>query len=657
MAGGRVISAVLTLKDKDFSSNAKKSASAMTDFQRKTQHSTNAVKNFSSTAKSGFKTVATGAASIAAAIGITRALSGAFNMVKSSVSSAFDRIDTMEAFESTLTVLTGSTEKTKEALEATRNAVTGTAYGLDTAAKSVQDFVTRGMEVDKATKTIEQWGDAVAFYGDGSNEQLASVTDALAKMYSSGKVSMDQMNRLYDAGIDGVGTYAKAVGRDAASVQKDLSKGKITAEDFIDVVGTAFQEGTNGVVKIAGAAKDAGSSWGSVFGNMRAAVTRGVEGIIIKIDEMLVSNGLPDMRALVAEFGKKFEEVLNGAADKIPVVTDFLVGMYERAKPGLDYIKDTAFPAIQDAFQFATDKARDMYDFFVTNWPAISPIIAGVAAAVGAFKVGIVAITAAKATWAAVTTGVQIATAILNGTLALTPFGWIVLAIGAVVAAGVALWQNWDTVKEKAQDLWDKTKMVGEGIQIAFSMAFDIVKSAAETSINFVIGKINDLIGVINLIPGVNVPIVAKVDYTSASAAASKTGGSSSSSGSSSGGSRSAVASYDVGTNRVPKDMFANIHKDEMIIPARQSENLRRQGITIDNIDKGALNQSGSVRVASVNQSTSNDGVLALLTQLLQAIKDMPKGDVVININGSNLTVQEIINELVPLLKLRLANM
>lgn len=657
MAGGRVISAVLTLKDKNFSSNAKKSASAMTDFQRKTQHSTNAVKNFGNTAKSSFKSVATGAASIAAAIGITRALSGAFNMVKSSVSSAFDRIDTMEAFESTLTVLTGSAEKTKEALEATRNAVTGTAYGLDTAAKSVQDFVTRGMEVDKATKTIEQWGDAVAFYGDGSNEQLASVMDALAKMYSSGKVSMDQMNRLYDAGIDGVGTYAKAVGRDAASVQKDLSKGKITAKDFIDVVGTAFQEGTNGVVKIAGAAKDAGSSWGSVFGNMRAAVTRGVEGIIIKIDEMLVSNGLPDMRALVAEFGKKFEEVLNGAADKIPVVTDFLVGMYERAKPGLDYIKDTAFPAIQDAFQFATDKARDMYDFIVTNWPAISPIIAGVAAAVGAFKVGIVAITAAKATWAAVTTGVQIATAILNGTLALTPFGWIVLAIGAVVAAGVALWQNWDTVKEKAQDLWDKTKMVGEGIQIAFSMAFDIVKSAAETSINFVIGKINDLIGVINLIPGVNVPIIAKVDYTSASAAASKTGGSSSSSGSSSGGSRSAVASYDVGTNRVPKDMFANIHKDEMIIPARQSENLRRQGVTIDNIDKGSLNQSGSVRVASVNQSTSNDGVLALLTQLLQAIKDMPKGDVVVHINGSNLTVQEIINELVPLLKLRLANM
>lgn len=648
MAGNRVISAVLTLKDKDFGSTAKKSASAMTDFQRKTQHSANTVKSFGRSASSSFKSVATGAASIAAAIGVTRALSGAFNMVKSSVTSAFERIDTMESFERTITTLTGSTEKTKAALEATRDAVTGTGYGLDVAAKSVQDFVTRGMEVEKATDAVAIWGDAVAFYGDGSNEQLASVSDALGKMYSSGKVGMDQMNRLFDAGIDGVGMYSKATGKDMETVKKGLSSGKISAEDFLGVVGTAMEEGTNGVQKIAGAAKEAGSTWGNTFANMRAAVTRGVEGIVVKIDEMLTSNGLPDMRSMVSDFGSNFEGVLGSLAEKIPAITGFLVGMYESAKPGLDYIKDTAMPAVQEGIGFVVEKATEMYNFFVENWPMISPVVAGVAATVAAFRTGIVVITAAKATWAAVTSGVQIATALLNGTLAISPLGWVALAIGAVVAAGVLLWQNWDTVKEKAQLLWDKTKEVGAGIRDAFESAWNAVKEAAANSINFVIDKINSLIGAINKIPGVNVPIVAKVDWSQAS------GGATAATNSSSGPQR--LASFDVGTNRVQRDMVAQIHKDEMIVPAVQSRNLRKQGVTIDNIDKTAPVRSASIQTTNVSNSDIPQLIQAIL-ELIQLLKNTAKGDVVINIDGYNKSVNEIINELIPALKLRMANM
>ncbi|MBO5159637.1 MAG: hypothetical protein J6B94_08640 [Lachnospiraceae bacterium] len=34
----------------------------------------------------------------------------------------------------------------------------------------------------------------------------------------------------------------------------------------------------------------------------------------------------------------------------------------------------------------------------------------------------------------------------------------VVLALGAIVAAGVLLWQNWDTIKEKAKEVWDFVK-------------------------------------------------------------------------------------------------------------------------------------------------------------------------------------------------------
>ena len=498
MARGRVISAVLTLKDRDFTKNAKKATSALNDTERRALHARNTVSKFGESASSSFRRAAESAVGIASAIGVLYSLNAAINMIRGSLDTAFSRIDTMEQFERTMTTLTGSTEEMNVALEKTDAIVSGTGYALDTAAKGVQDFVTRGMDVEQATFTMEAFADAVAFYGDGSNEQLASVTDALAKMYTTGKVQMDQMNRLFDAGIDAVGMYAQAVGRDAESVQKDLSSGAISAEEFIDVVSTAMMEGTNGVVNIAGTAQEAGASWGATWGNMRIYVARGVASIIKSIDEMLVSNGLPDMRTMVSNFGKTFEGVLNSAAEKVPAVTDWLVGMYDRAKPGIDWMKDTGFPAVRSAIETTTEKAREIYNFIKDNWSLIGPVVAGIAATVASFRVGIIAVTAATKTWGIVTSAVQVATAVLNGTLAVSPLGWIALAIGAVVAAGIALWQNWDTITEKASNLWNNLKKWFGDLKNNIVRWFGEMKDSAVEKFEDIIQAAKDLPGKID---------------------------------------------------------------------------------------------------------------------------------------------------------------
>src|SRR5699024_11463724 len=108
--------------------------------------------------------------------------------------------------------------------------VTGTAYGLDVGAKAVQDFVTSNMDVDKATDTFAAWGDAVAFYGDGSNETMASVSDAIAKMTAKGKVQMDTMNRLTEAGIPAMQIYAEATGQSDEEVEEQMQTGTLEDE-------------------------------------------------------------------------------------------------------------------------------------------------------------------------------------------------------------------------------------------------------------------------------------------------------------------------------------------------------------------------------------------------------------------------------------------
>lgn len=288
--------------------------------------------NFTSTMKmansslSGIKSASEGATSsimkIASGIGVFKALSASANLVKSSISSAMGRQDTMEAFNRTITQITGSAENATKALEDLKKITKGTTYGLDIAAKATQNFVTRGMDLSKATKSVGIWADAVSFYGKGTNEQLETVTDALAKMRTKGTVEMDQLNRMFDVGIDAVGIYAKAVGKSSQEVQDSLSDKTIRTDEFLNVVEKAMEEGTNGVQKIAGAAKDAGASWTGTIDNMKAATTRGVLSIMQAIDDMLSKNKLPQMREMISQFGKGAETTMNTVANGIKNLKD-----------------------------------------------------------------------------------------------------------------------------------------------------------------------------------------------------------------------------------------------------------------------------------------------------------------------------------------------
>ena len=170
------------------------------------------------------------------------------------LSGAFGRIDTMNRFQKTVSIMTGDSEMANAALAKLKDTTTGTAYGLDVASKATQGFLTRGMGLGAATEQVRIWADAVSFYGEGTNEQLESVVDAIGKMYSKGKVEADQLDRLFDAGIGAAEIYAKATGENVSKVKDDLSDGVISAAQFIDTVSRAMDAGVS-----AGAAKDAGS--------------------------------------------------------------------------------------------------------------------------------------------------------------------------------------------------------------------------------------------------------------------------------------------------------------------------------------------------------------------------------------------------------------
>ena len=275
--------------------------------------------------------------------------------------------------------MTGDAGMADAALAKLKDTTVGTAYGLDVASKAAQGFLTRGMGLGAATEQVRIWSDAVSFYGEGTNEQLGSVVDAIGKIYSKGSVEADQLDRLFDAGIDAAGIYAGAVGESVSKVKEDLSDKNISAVQFIETVSKALDTGVS-----SGAAKEAGDSWATTFANVKAAATRGWTGVIQSIDDQLAAHGLPSSMELVQSFGQTVENVLGSVADSMGIAIDW--GMR---------IGDT----LSSAGTFISD-----------NWGIIEPLLWGIVAALGAYYTAMGLIKAVEI----ISAGIKIALAVAS---------------------------------------------------------------------------------------------------------------------------------------------------------------------------------------------------------------------------------------------------
>ncbi len=164
-------------------------------------------------------------------------------------------------------------------------------------------------------------------------------------------------------------------------------------------------------------------------------------------------------------------------------VKDALFNAFEFCKPALNWIKDTGLPLVVNALVGVVQKATDVYNFFVNNWGWIAPIISGIVGAIVTFRIAVFAINTAMNAWAIVQGICTAAQWAWNAAMTANPVGIIIVAIGALIAIGVALWMNWDSVcawcKQAFQAVGDFFVSVGTSIGSFFVGLWTGIKDTA----------------------------------------------------------------------------------------------------------------------------------------------------------------------------------
>lgn len=469
---------------------------------------------------------------------VFKAASKGWDLISGSIGKATARLDAMSKAKQVIGVLAGSSEKAAKVVNNLSDAVTDTAYGLDTAATSTQKLATSGLGLDKSTRMVKDMMDAVSFYGDGTNETLANTVDAIAKMNASGKISADQWQRLTDAGIPVLKIFAEKTGKSMEEVSDAFSKGQISAQEFNDVLMDALENGTESFPAVAGKAKEMAGSFATSFTNMSARIAIGIANIITAFNDFLADNSLPTIQEMIANFGSVIRDGLNWIAEEVPKVLNALKEFFaptaeaikaatEKIQEAWNSVRDTiaqkldsndsldfvksALERIRDILPILVEKVGEFVTAFIEKLPDIidkvqtvadtiqglMPLIAAVAGAFAAWK-GIKAVSdiantigdagkkiktfsslvskgsglidglayaasSGTSVFASMAESFTLAGGGLSGLSAALgviggPITLVIVAIGALVAAFVYLWNTSDGFREFWINLWDNIK-------------------------------------------------------------------------------------------------------------------------------------------------------------------------------------------------------
>ena len=247
-----------------------------------------------------------------------------------------------------------------------------------------------------------------------------------------------------------------------------------------------------------------------------------VKGFAGKVGSELAGRTSKALDVVGSHFSKAFNtspmDWLNGKLDTLMAKLDSWI-----AGGGLERLADLLVNGVQLGAQKAGDmlqKAGDALKWCKDHSDTLVNVLKGLAAAwavkkvldfnngladcvgnIGGIIKTVLTMTGVLGGQAAATGTATVAQTGLNTAMAANPIGAVILAIEALIAVGVLLYKNWDTIKAGAQSLWNKFKDVSIRISTAFSGAFNKVKNAAKTALEWVGDKLSWLNDKIESIP------------------------------------------------------------------------------------------------------------------------------------------------------------
>ncbi|MCR5006507.1 MAG: phage tail tape measure protein [Clostridiales bacterium] len=286
----------------------------------------------------------------------------------------------------------------------------------------------------------------------GNMEAMATEADVVGDAYSTmadtTSHKLETMkNNLKNLGIEAFGASADVLSGALEGIQSILDRIVPHLQDM----GGAFGDLIEKIESVIGGALGLNDEF-----SITDMIADGLSGAIDLISEGLtwLTEHMDTIQPLIDGISETASGIIEWVKSEIPQLSETLAPVKEVIQEVINFIIDS-IPTAQGILDSVIGVVKDIFSWLIDHGEVLIPILAGVAAGFVAFSVipGIIsAITGAISGVSAVMTALT------------SPISLVAIAIGALIAIGVALYENWDAISAWLKETWESIKEAAESI-------------------------------------------------------------------------------------------------------------------------------------------------------------------------------------------------
>ena len=376
-------------------------------------------------------------------------IGGNFNRLKSIATKALGAIGfgtlvkegveynaTVEQLQTSFEVMTGSATKATNIVEKLKEIGANTPFEFTGLAETTQLLMNYGFEAEDAIDKMQMLGDI----SQGSAEKMNRIATAYGQMSSAGKVSLEDIKQMIEAGFNPLQEISQSTGESMASLYDRISKGTISIEEI-----TASMERSTSV-------------GGKYFQSM-----------------------------------EKQSQTLNGQWSTLKDNFSNLLGSV--LKPLNNFLTNKLLPAVNDFMGMLQEKIDDgSFTKFSNTLKGLMAVIVPLTTAFVTFKASLAIsslIDNLKKSFDALRTSFATLNAVMNA----NPILLIISLIAGLVAGIIYLWNTNEGFRNAMAEIWNAVKeAVGNVINAIITFFTETVPNAFNDFITTVTDFVNSVI-------------------------------------------------------------------------------------------------------------------------------------------------------------------
>lgn len=224
----------------------------------------------------------------------------------------------IESYQTSFEVMTGSAEKAAEVIDKLKKVGAETPFELPDLADTTQLLMNYGFSADEAMDSMMMLGDI----SQGSAEKMSRIATAYGQMSSAGKVSLEDVKQMIEAGFNPLQEISESTGESMASLYDRISKGTIS----VDEITASMQRATSEGGKYFQSMEKQSQTFSGLISTLKDNAQQLLGEVVKPISDGLTESLLPAAISAIEQLTQGFEE--NGVAGMIQAAGNIVNGLF-----------------------------------------------------------------------------------------------------------------------------------------------------------------------------------------------------------------------------------------------------------------------------------------------------------------------------------------